>query len=899
MSSQDQSNNLSQPRSTPNQDMQDNVSDCVQGPDHLEQEQQYQGLAQANSHLALQAHLQSNFSAPETQNNTSRANENEVFDSQKSTHRRRSDEQRNEMTPSDGLPRQANASIDTNSRYYGGSLENLNVDSKRDSHSPTKDRHKLPTFGEDEFDTAVTRQLNESPANKVKMTKLERLLEDHKKRRAKKIEDQSGSMASRVQGNGNHVSNNLHGLDCNTVIQEENGNGEEQGNQNQNQISGVYSSIKLDGIHQGFLESPQITSHEKRPASRTPESLFSHEKTGRFAESPINPELLINTSTFESARESKRKLENTPKREKQDKKLLSSPKSQKAIQEAEDQKAKNQKYIPKISENSHKIYQNSGRAKEDELIIQEIIASRLKLVESNKSTTQDGPGENEEVDSQQVQHPKRGNPLEKVCLSTSKTVESLVSTPKRTNKSIQFEKTGQSSRGSPTNKVKFESPFDGSPEKGNTMNSNWSSPGVYDAQRSERSKASPEKDLNTSKSKLNDSSSTINNIINGRGSPKKSSLKKTFQYLETFTAATGSSLLLSPKNVTSSTIVEHKKAHSLSNQNTEGSKAPKIPTTKEIKELATMTKQIYVKVVDTRPEAVLNSTSSPKSNSSPKNTQKPHISSELLRQLVQKADGILSPEELKQFDEVQRLEIMLYNLQQMQQANLISQAKVRKTSSPRVTINESTFTDKQSWNQYAGNINDCASERRSIRKKNEEQRLARYARSASPQPMEKVEPSQESLISSTQLRQQLYPEKELTDNSKAFQGTLIKSWEDVGLYERHMLWLSARNQKVDQLNLSIAQEGMKDCSFKPVFYSKRSNNGDNSQHLMANLSDRNPLDGNTSATNNVADRSSFFKDKSLHKEKKAIENYTDLFGLKKDYNLYKGELFLPNRSQLM
>ena len=344
--------------------------------------------------------------------------------------------------------------------------------------------------------------------------------------------------------------------------------------------------------------------------------------------------------------------------------------------------------------------------------------------------------------------------------------------------------------------------------------------------------------------------------------------------------------------MTSNTIVEHKKSPSLANSNGKnaGDKSNVPPTAREIKELANMTKQIYVKVVDTRSENVLNGTSSPK-NGKDKNAQQDPISSEMLRKLVQKADGVLSPEELKQFDEVQRLEIMLYNLKQMQQANLISQINVvRRTSSPKVTINESTFSDKQSWNQYADTINEGASGRRSIRKKKEEERVAKYARSASPQPMEKLEPTQESLVNSIQMRQQLYSDRPLEADGKTFQGALIKSWDDVGLYERHMLWLSARNQKVDQLNVSINQEGMKDCSFKPTFFTKRSGAGDVSQNMTANFSARNQMD---------AERSGFLKDKSLYKEKKALEHYTELFGLKKDYNVYKSEFFLPNRSQLM
>ena len=125
------------------------------------------------------------------------------------------------MTPSDSQPNNGHSSEGTSSRYYGGSLDNLNADSKRESNAFNKDRNKLPTFGEDDFDNAVTRQLNNSPANKSKMTKLERLLEDHKRRRANKTTDYSNKneepfafTANNPQGNTTSKPNNFqsHGL---------------------------------------------------------------------------------------------------------------------------------------------------------------------------------------------------------------------------------------------------------------------------------------------------------------------------------------------------------------------------------------------------------------------------------------------------------------------------------------------------------------------------------------------------------------------------------------------------------------------------------------------------------------------------------------------------------------
>ena len=414
---------------------------------------------------------------------------------------------------------------------------------------------------------------------------------------------------------------------------------------------------------------------------------------------------------------------------------------------------------------------------------------------------------------------------------------------------------------------------------------------------------------------LNDSNSTSSKNW-GRNSPisqKKSPLRKQTQEVDANDVSTNPSLYSSPqKNVLHATIIEHKKRSHLENikaaNRLRKGRVSVSPTQKEIKEIANMAKNIYLRVVQADNNNIeVDTDSTPKSNfkKSVNKVIKNHPivkASEFIKKLAERPQKIdlsfLTPEELKAYDEVQRLEIMLQNLRQIQQANLIYS---EKNSSSNKTL------PRQDWNQYADNINGDAKERRTIRKKREEDKLPK-ARSLSPVPMEKVDPTLESLIESMQMRQKLYPRRETEEDEENFPGMFktedgqIKSWEEMDMYERNIVWLLARNDKLQKMNSAQLEDEMKPCSFKPTIYTKNFNSAvqsaklkEQSPYIFNTLSDRNHIERNESE--GVNNTTSYLKDRSLYKERKTMENYTELFGLKKTYNLYKSEIFVPRRTE--
>ena len=394
-------------------------------------------------------------------------------------------------------------------------------------------------------------------------------------------------------------------------------------------------------------------------------------------------------------------------------------------------------------------------------------------------------------------------------------------------------------------------------------------------------------------------------------------MRKVQQDVDVNDVSTNPSLYSSPqKNIPSATIIEHKKRSHLeiikAASRLRKGRVSVSPTQKEIKELANMAKSIYLRVVKSdKHESEIDST--PKSKSSFKKSVQKAIknhpivqTSEFFKKLAERPQKIdlsfLTPEELKAYDEVQRLEIMLQNLRQIQQANLMIAERSTTNNSPK-------NLPKQDWNHYASNINGDVQERRLTRKRKEEEKMTRF-KSLSPTPMEKIDPTLESLIESVQIRQKMFPRQENEGDFDIFNGIFqtqdgqIKSWEDMDMYERNIVWLLARNDKLQKMSNARLEDEMRSCSFKPTIYTKNFHSALQSAKLNADspyvfntLSDRLPIEReNLEGDDNETEKINYLKDRSLYKERRSIENYTDLFGLKKTYNLYKSEIFLPKRA---
>jgi len=295
-----------------------------------------------------------------------------------------------------------------------------------------------------------------------------------------------------------------------------------------------------------------------------------------------------------------------------------------------------------------------------------------------------------------------------------------------------------------------------------------------------------------------------------------------------------------------------------------------------------MAKSIYLRVINSEPNNLEGPDGTPKSfKGKVKKAVKTHPmieASEFVKKLAEKAKNIdpykLSPEELKDYDEIQRLEIMLRNLRLIQKGDLINTEKNNNTT---------VYTEKPNWEQYAGEINDDALERRSIRKGREDEKLARFAKSMSPRPMEKLDIPVQSLFGSALLRQSMFGNKEEGGNPNSQRsyfkgdGKQAENWVDMDIYERNIMWLNARNEKLEKIDRDLTDEAVKECSFKPTSFT----------NLYS------PLKTSTTSPNRITDRET--NEKSLYKEKKGLETYHELFDLKKTYNLYKSEIFFPRR----
>lgn len=360
----------------------------------------------------------------------------------------------------------------------------------------------------------------------------------------------------------------------------------------------------------------------------------------------------------------------------------------------------------------------------------------------------------------------------------------------------------------------------------------------------------------------------------------------------------------SPRNVKGTTVVEHKRPSRLDNylasyrKKTGTSSSHTSPTVKEIKEMANASKSIYLRMTKKNIKEVVSA--SPKrsgKNSSPKATRKQTSESVdvMDSKLVQKCAennkrptvNRLGPEEVEKYDEVQRLDIMLYNLRQIQRSNLMSDLYTFRVNNPKPPANI-VYKIKNDWNEYADDINEVASERRWFRKMEVEERDARNARPPSPRPMEKIDMSVDSLVGSTQMRQKLLSPEEERAN--------LKSWNDSGLYDRSLMWLAVRDYKVDQLVQAKSEEEMRNCSFRPQISSPGHNSFLGSHNrsqtetpasFLNSVSDRVGKEGNSGLMGLPTNQSVHRTDKSLYQERKSLENYSEIFDLKKAYNLYK------------
>lgn len=387
----------------------------------------------------------------------------------------------------------------------------------------------------------------------------------------------------------------------------------------------------------------------------------------------------------------------------------------------------------------------------------------------------------------------------------------------------------------------------------------------------------------------NDSRSTINLATQQQrsSSPKtpsspNRSIRRNIQ--DSFVNTTTISIVYPQKSAPSATIVEHKKKTPL--EAIKSSKKKSVsPAREELKEWANMAKSIYLRVVNNEPNVLEPSDVSPKSfKAHVKKVVKAHPAmeaSEFVKKLAEKAKSIdprkLSPEELKDYDQIQRLEIMLRNLRLIQKADFINAEK----------NNSTTFGDRSNWEHYAVEINDDATERRSIRKQKTDEKIARLAKSMSPGPMQKLEISVESLYGSAMLRQGLVPppQEEGSNSQRSYLN------RDVDIYERNIMWLNAKHEKLDKLGGDLAEEEVRECSFKPTFFAKSP-----SLYSPIRNTGNSPISNiNPFTDRGVEDNENQPMEKSLYREKKALETYLDLNDLKKTYNLYKSDIFIPMR----
>ena len=357
-------------------------------------------------------------------------------------------------------------------------------------------------------------------------------------------------------------------------------------------------------------------------------------------------------------------------------------------------------------------------------------------------------------------------------------------------------------------------------------------------------------------------------------------------------------------NVKGNTVVEHKRPSRLDNYLSSYRKragttsAHTSPSVKEIKEIANASKSIYLRMAKKTVQEVVSASPQRKGkNSSPKAARKQQqvdvIGSKLVQKCAENAKrptvNRLGPEEVEKYDEIQRLDIMMYNLRQIQRSNLMSDLYTFRVNNPKPSA-EIVYKLRTDWNHYADDINEVASERRWFRRMEEEERVARMARPPSPRPMEKIDMSVDSLVSSTQLRQKLYLSPEEQDAN-------LKCWNESAFYDRNVMWLAVRDYKVDQLVQAKSKEEMRDCSFRPQIHGPGHNSSFLGSHtrsqtetpasFLNSVSDRPGRDNNSGLIGLPTDKSIPRTEKSLYKERKSLENYSEIFDLKKAYNLYK------------
>jgi len=236
---------------------------------------------------------------------------------------------------------------------HNGSLDKFTEDPKRNSLN--RDRANLPpTFGEDQFNTAVLQQVLESPPpSKEKFNNVEKMLTDHKKRKAMqkfidlKIPDQHASpflKKQREPKSGSKVSFDLKkdfslsGSECESRYAEGD--------------SPLGFRPQSGKTHLSLQKQmPAVSEIYERSEGYFPDSNpFTDSFRANRDDLPENPKPTSeqNLSNFATSPQSGQSKTGSPKNG-----------------------------VPKISGNSKRIFKNSQRAKEDAKIIEDLINANM------------------------------------------------------------------------------------------------------------------------------------------------------------------------------------------------------------------------------------------------------------------------------------------------------------------------------------------------------------------------------------------------------------------------------------------------------------------------------------------------------------------------------------------
>jgi len=276
-----------------------------------------------------------------------------------------------------------------------------------------------------------------------------------------------------------------------------------------------------------------------------------------------------------------------------------------------------------------------------------------------------------------------------------------------------------------------------------------------------------------------------------------------------------------------------------------------------------------------------------------------------------------------EFDDIQRLEIIEQNLKQIKNGNMLNQTK--KSQNPKTSQNSARVTrtltfgtnqellkpanHKPNSSQATANTHgtDLSILNQLQSKPQESNSSPVQIRAKSPSD---TRISQESLMQSLRLRQSKFIEvnedsliiRDRDENQYGqAEGYEIedRAWEEMPIYERQAIWLSARNNKIEQMQNNKVKMELRECTFQPQLVTKASN-------LSKIYSPRNKTPGETPmkpwATQTSASKtergfmgdmtSARSRSRSLSKEKKAARSsYAQQFEIKKSWNSSRYETF--------